>query len=271
MIMQFEKGRARVGIDYGPRIIGLAHSDLFGLVHPYGTIRNNGNLTYISYEILNFAYTNGASELIVGIPLDFDGIMSYAVKNFNGRLCLNFSTVLSSIATKERGEKLKTLLFDERYTTQEAKTRIKAFKTKASIDAMSATCLLERYIEDSGSGSILAKPCIFPPPLEIASFDYNTVKEHIRSLHWSEPLAQNSNNAVKVSSVNKPQLEVKEANEICGNQPISTEQSSTIIDTKDELEKDEMAEYYLIRSQRRKKGTLRVKNQNTFNSISSDE
>jgi len=103
---------------------------LFGFVHPYGTIKNNGNLTDISYKILNFACTYGAAELIVGVPLDFDGVMSYEVRNFNGRLCLNFSTVLSSVSSKERGEKLKTVLFDERYTTQEARTRIKAFKTK---------------------------------------------------------------------------------------------------------------------------------------------
>ena len=48
---------------------GLAHSDLFGAVHPYGTIRNGGNLTNICYQILDYAYRQGAAEIIIGIFL----------------------------------------------------------------------------------------------------------------------------------------------------------------------------------------------------------
>jgi len=117
---------------------------------------------------------------------------------------------------------------------------------------MSATCLLERYIEDSGSGSILAKPCIFPPPADIALFDYNTVKEYIRTLHWSgTPTASNKVNM-------NPSPELKSIDEISESESIPTTDST---DMECELDNDELAQYYLIRSQRRKKGTLRVKNQ----------
>lgn len=57
----------------------------------------------------------------------------------------------------------------------------------ASLDSMSAACLLERYIEDEGEGSIEAIPCAYPPPPQLAKFDYNTVKRHIRSLYDFEP------------------------------------------------------------------------------------
>ncbi len=46
---------------------GLAHSDLFGAVHPFGTIRNGGNLTNICYQILEYAFRQGAAEIIIGI------------------------------------------------------------------------------------------------------------------------------------------------------------------------------------------------------------
>ena len=58
---------------------------------------------------------------------------------------------------------------------------MKSDKTvKASIDAMSAACLIERYMEDEGEYSILAEPCTYPPPAEMELLDYDTVKEYVR-------------------------------------------------------------------------------------------
>ena len=56
----------------------------------------------------------------------------------------------------------------------------------ASVDAMSAACLLERYLEDHGAGALDALPCPFPPPYDVAMFDYNTVRSYVRSLYYSE-------------------------------------------------------------------------------------
>lgn len=53
----------------------------------------------------------------------------------------------------------------------------------ASLDAMSAACLLERYLEDQGEGSLPALPCPHPFPPELDDFDYNTVRRHVRSLY----------------------------------------------------------------------------------------
>ena len=46
-------------------------------------------------------------------------------------------------------------------------------KSTASIDAMSAVCLLERYLEDQGEGSLPAIACSYPPPRDLMFFNYN--------------------------------------------------------------------------------------------------
>jgi hypothetical protein len=52
---------------------------------------------------------------------------------------------------------------------------------------MSAACLLERYLEDEGVGAIHALRCaVYPPPSELANFDYNVVKNHIKALHFTQ-------------------------------------------------------------------------------------
>lgn len=55
----------------------------------------------------------------------------------------------------------------------------------ATIDAMSAACLLERYIDDEGGGSLSARPCGWPIRPENEIFDYEVVKDHIRKLYYS--------------------------------------------------------------------------------------
>lgn len=54
---------------------------------------------------------------------------------------------------------------------------------------MSAVCLLERYVEDEGWGSLSAEPCSYPPPAELEIFDYNVVKRHIQDLYYSSDSA----------------------------------------------------------------------------------
>ena len=184
----FEPRRARIAIDYGPRAIGVASSDPFGNVLPLCTLENDGDLCGISNKILDMTRSVGAIEVIVGLPLDSNGKTSHHVRNFNGQLCLNFSRVLSAFTTTHL-PRVSILLFDERYTTREAKARLKFEKVKASLDAMSAACLLERYLEDEGVGALLAIPCSYPPPPELSYFDYNIVREYIRDRYYSSPMS----------------------------------------------------------------------------------
>jgi hypothetical protein len=57
----------------------------------------------------------------------------------------------------------------------------------ASIDSMSAACLLERYMEDSGEGAVIAQPCEYPVPPSLDNFDYNTVRKHVKALYQDRP------------------------------------------------------------------------------------
>eukprot|EP01035_Chromulina_nebulosa_P018942 gene18942-24750_t len=69
---------------------------------------------------------------------------------------------------------LRVYLFDERYTTKEAKLRLsKRGGVASSIDAMSAVCLLERFSEDEADGSIVAKTLTGNEYSSFEIFDYN--------------------------------------------------------------------------------------------------
>lgn len=129
---EFSRFKPRLSIDYGPNIIGIAGSDILGYIRPRQTISNGGNLTALAHQILDLAKTDSAKEIILGIPLDSNGKVSYGVRNFNGRLCLNFSRVLACIAN-HRCPGTNIVLVDERYTTKEAKQRLASSKIKGKI------------------------------------------------------------------------------------------------------------------------------------------
>ncbi|MGE0419910.1 MAG: Holliday junction resolvase RuvX [Acetobacteraceae bacterium] len=62
-----------IGLDPGTKTIGVALSDVgLMLASPYGTLRR-GKLTANAAEILAIARKEGASGLVVGLPLSMDG------------------------------------------------------------------------------------------------------------------------------------------------------------------------------------------------------
>lgn len=192
----FAARRVRIGVDYGPRYIGIAYSDYFGVVHPYTTVRNTGDLSQISESIVRFVKILRASEIVLGVPLDGDGSLDYNVQNMNGKISLNFSVVLSCIVHHLCSQSVNVVLFDERYSTQEAKLRkskgnvmnfLKCgfycnhrYFSIASLDSVAAACILERYLEEKGVGSLVAQTCSYPPPAEIASFNYDVIRKYVR-------------------------------------------------------------------------------------------
>ena len=116
----------------------------------------------------------------MGVPLDRDGRMKYTVRNLNGILSLNFSSVLAAQCIRAY-PRAQVLIMDERYTTREAREKSKEEYPRASIDAVSAACLLERYLEDEGCFNTLpALPSPFPLHKDLEMFDYNIIRRHIR-------------------------------------------------------------------------------------------
>jgi RNase H-fold protein (predicted Holliday junction resolvase) len=183
----FEMFRSRISVDYGPRVIGIA-AGLGINCKPLGDISNTGNLTLISCSVLEYAKREGAVEILVGLPIDHTGTMSYNVKNLNGRLCLDFSSVLASVA-QQLCPRVQVYLVDERYSTKEAHISLKNDRKgkRGSVDAQAACHILERYVEDKGAGSLIAQPCGFPIPQSIEYFDYDIVRHHIRKNNFPEP------------------------------------------------------------------------------------
>ncbi len=177
---RFQDRRIRVSVDFAPRFIGLAYSDLLGKVHPHCTFKNQLNQISVAQHILDFATQKSAIEVVLGLPLDKDGRVGYSVSNFNGRLCLNFSRVLSSLSKHQYGDKVKIRLFDERYSTREAFLK-REEGLHGSKDSIAAACILERYLEDRGQGSLTAIPCGYPIPSDLSIFDYQKVKDYVRS------------------------------------------------------------------------------------------
>lgn len=52
----FNPRLSRLGVDYGPRKIGIASSNMFGFIQPVRTIKNTGNLTgLLEYMYLLFS------------------------------------------------------------------------------------------------------------------------------------------------------------------------------------------------------------------------
>lgn len=49
-----------------------------------------------------------------------------------------------------------------------------------SVDAVAAQCILERYLEEEGRHAIDAVPCPYPPPDEIATFDYDLIRTYVK-------------------------------------------------------------------------------------------
>jgi RNase H-fold protein (predicted Holliday junction resolvase) len=308
--IEFQPYRARLAVDYGPRLVGLATCDPFGNIKPFCSLPNKGDLVKLSRQILDKARVDGATEVLVGLPLDSNGIMSYNLRNFNGQLCLAFSSVLSSIAGAEL-PRCRIVLVDERYTTREAKVRMKAERIRASLDAMSAACLLQRYMEDKGEGALEAAACAYPPPPELADFDYDVVRQYIRDTHFASPqtvlqrkratmqklkngVLRNKNSIYFGDEIRgqeeqeepveedeefdegegegedeeegegedreeEKELGVEDEDEKREREEEDEDEEEEEEDEEEEEEDDELARMMQIRSQRRKKGTLRKK------------
>lgn len=209
--------------------------------------------------------------------------MHYDIRNFNGQLCLNFSKVLSSIAINANSRSVRVLLFDERYTTKEAKMRLKHDKSlKGSLDAISAMCLLERYIEDQADGAIEALPCAFPIAPDVSFFDYNIVRSYIQDLHWSNGIvsatkgitgkggrlkqptfsASGGINSLNTENINDPSFGAIYSNDVDDNIDDCQNNNSEDVSNVRPLTNEEMEE--IVRARRRKKGTLKSLHNNAL-------
>ncbi len=132
----------RLAVDYGKRRAGLAVTDNDGsIVMPYMVIYYKTTDSFIK-QLLQEVRKLEISEIIFGLPLNMDGTeseMSKEVRRLAGRV--------------EKETSIRTILYDERLTTFEAKQMlteqgVSAKRQKDIIDMYAAYCILKSYISE---------------------------------------------------------------------------------------------------------------------------
>jgi RNase H-fold protein (predicted Holliday junction resolvase) len=199
----FQHNRVRIGVDFGPKLIGIAQANYLGKARSVKALTNPGNFSTISRQIVGIAERLSAYEIIVGVPVDKHGILGYGdVENKNGRMCLDFSQVLCCWANRLTNGKITVKLYDERYSTREAMYRTKSHDSKGmnfqnfrvllyvglhvlttlgiGLDTIAAICILERYLEEEGASAIDAIACSYPPPISLEMMHRSVLQRHVR-------------------------------------------------------------------------------------------
>ena len=129
-----------MAIDYGDQRIGLAVSDLLGMLCGEAWTMNEWDMERASKRIAEEAAAREVGTLVLGLPKNMDG--SEGVRAEKSR---EFKAML------ERDIGLPVVLWDERRSTIEAHAILHAAgkkekKHRANVDAVAATLLLEGYL-----------------------------------------------------------------------------------------------------------------------------
>ena len=145
-------GAKSIGVDYGLVRTGVAVT--VGYDPKPLAILSGLNNTQVSYEILQFARTEQALRIIVGLPLHKNGTVAEQTN-----VTLVFAKELARVILTELGPNVPVELWDERYTSKEAAARAHAQDPNrflyGSLDAEAACIILEHYYNDNGQGRIL--------------------------------------------------------------------------------------------------------------------
>jgi putative Holliday junction resolvase len=132
-----------LGIDYGERRIGLAISDMLGiLASPLETIISQGVRNNVDY-IADIVQTKSIETVVIGLPLNMDGSEGKRVKSTKF-----FGSVLQKVLN------IPVVYSDERLTTFEANQKLKEAgvsldKREKIIDQVAAQIILQEYLDSA--------------------------------------------------------------------------------------------------------------------------
>jgi putative holliday junction resolvase len=129
-----------MAIDYGDQRIGLAVSDLLGMLCGEAWTMNEWDMERASKRIAEEAAARDVGTLVLGLPKNMDG--SEGVRAEKSR---EFKTML------ERDSGLPVVLWDERRSSIEAHAILHAAGKKEkqhrkTVDAVAASLILEGYL-----------------------------------------------------------------------------------------------------------------------------
>ena len=130
-----------LGIDFGGKRIGLALSDPEGkIARPHGVLERRSPLADVR-RICLAAVEEGVDEVVLGLPLEEDGTRGESAAAVEG-----------FFADLESHLDLPIHLFDERYTTREARDALReagldARSARGKVDAVAAALILQTYLD----------------------------------------------------------------------------------------------------------------------------
>jgi len=123
-----------LALDIGDKRIGIAFSDdRSNIATPLTTIQNDLSLKDRIFEIIERLEVDLA---VIGLPLMLNGKEGQQAKK-----------VRDLIKKMDLERNVKTVFFDERFTTKIGESNIKGMKKKNMSDVLSATVLLNDYIK----------------------------------------------------------------------------------------------------------------------------
>ena len=93
----FELFTPRLGVEYSKSHIGLAFSS-FHSPRPLLALKNSKNMTALALNVNRLAYLYRAREIIVGVPVEDNGVLSAYAVGTSARRCVAFARRLVSCA-----------------------------------------------------------------------------------------------------------------------------------------------------------------------------
>lgn len=130
-----------LSVDFGDKRTGLAASDISGfLASPIGTIEES-SMKKVADLVSQKAAELKAEKIVIGLPKNMNGTLGERAEK----------TTKFSLMVKELSG-LEVVLWDERNTTVSAhkifnETNVRGEKRKKSVDTLSATILLQSYLD----------------------------------------------------------------------------------------------------------------------------
>ena len=131
-----------LGLDLGTKTLGISISDKTGIIATsLTTIRHDDDFNYLTKELKKIIEEREVDVLVLGLP-----------KNMNGTIGERGETTIKFKEKLEKELNKKVILEDERLTTRIAeniliKSDISRKKRKKVIDKMSATVILQSYLD----------------------------------------------------------------------------------------------------------------------------
>jgi putative Holliday junction resolvase len=133
-----------LGIDAGERRVGVAMSDeLRMLASPVTVLDRRGGLAPVLDALADLARREGATQLVVGLPLNADGS-----EGPQARRAHDFARVAARVVG------LPVEMWDERLSTREAEEVIRAqgrnlrrVRQQGKLDAVAAAAILQDYLD----------------------------------------------------------------------------------------------------------------------------